>query len=81
MFDGKKIDYMPYDSDPHKVQPVYIEMRGWKNDLTGMRNLAQFPKELTDYIEYIEKQMEIPITIVSVGPDRTQTIVREKILA
>ncbi len=81
MCDGKKIDYMPYDSDPHKVQPVYIEMHGWKNDLTGMRNLAQLPKELTDYIEFIEKQMEIPITIVSVGPDRTQTIVREKILA
>ncbi len=51
-------------------------MAGWKTDLTGVREKEQFPKELNEYIEFLEKELEIPITIVSVGPDRTQTINR-----
>ncbi len=81
MFEGKKIDYLPYDIEPNKVQPVYENLEGWQSDLTGMRELAELPKQLNDYIEFIEKQMDIPITIVSVGPDRMQTIVKEKALA
>ena len=80
-FEGKKIDYLPYDIDPSKVQPVYEAIPGWKCDLTGMRELHQLPKELLDYIAFIEKSMEIPITIVSVGPDRMQTIVKESAMA
>ncbi|MFN0032622.1 MAG: adenylosuccinate synthase [Flavobacteriales bacterium] len=81
MHAGEKIDYLPYDIEPAKVQPVYEILQGWKSDLTAMRELAQLPKALMDYIEFIEKQLEIPITIVSVGPDRTQTIVKEGALA
>ncbi|MBI9060569.1 MAG: adenylosuccinate synthase [Marinilabiliaceae bacterium] len=58
------------------VEPVYTELPGWKQDLTGVKSEAQFPQELKDYIAYLEKELEVPITIVSVGPDRDQTIVR-----
>jgi len=78
---GEKIDYLPYDIDPSKVQPIYQEVKGWNSDLTGMRSLEELPIELIQYIEFVEKTLEIPVTYVSVGPDRTQTIVRNKVSA
>lgn len=73
------IDYMPYDIQDNKVVPHYIEMKGWNKDLTATRSIDELPTELLAYISFIEKELEIPITYVSVGPDRTQTIVREKV--
>lgn len=81
ILNGEKIDYMPYDIDPSKVQPHYIEMKGWNSDLTAMRAESELPKELKDYISFIEEQLEIPVTFVSVGPDRTQTITKEIVSA
>ena len=78
---GEKIDYFPYDIDPSKVQPIYTEVKGWNSDLTGMRSMESLPVEVTDYIAFIEQQLEIPVTFVSVGPDRTQTIIRERVSA
>jgi adenylosuccinate synthase len=78
---GEKIDYLPYDIDPSKVQPIYTEMKGWNADLTGMKSLEELPSELMEYILFIEKELELPITFVSVGPDRTQTIIRSKVSA
>jgi adenylosuccinate synthase len=78
---GEKIDYLPYDIDPSKVQPIYEEVKGWNSDLTGMRSMDELPTELVQYIEFVEKTLEIPVTYVSVGPDRTQTIVRSKVSA
>ena len=78
---GEKIDYFPYDIDPSKVQPIYTEVKGWNSDLTGMRSMEDLPVEVTDYITFIEQQLEIPVTFVSVGPDRTQTIIRERVSA
>lgn len=79
--EGKEIDYLPYDMDTTKVQPVYACLPGWQQDLTGIREAEELPKQLLDYIVFIEKHLEIPVTVVSVGPDRTQTILREKVLA
>jgi len=78
---GEKIDYLPYDIDPSKVQPIYEEVKGWNSDLTGMRSMDELPVELVEYIEFVEKTLEIPVTYVSVGPDRTQTIIRSKVSA
>jgi adenylosuccinate synthase len=78
---GEKIDYLPYDIDPSKVQPIYQEVKGWNSDLTGMRSMEELPVELVRYIEFVEKTLEIPVTYVSVGPDRTQTIIRSKVSA
>ena len=70
---GEKIDYFPYGIN-NDVKPVYIEMDGWNTDLTEMSNADHLPTELTNYINYLEKELETPISIISVGPDRKQTI-------
>lgn len=75
-YKGETITHLPYNIEPENVTPVYTEMKGWAEDLTQMTSTDQFPKELNDYIEFLEKELETPITIVSVGPDRKQTIHR-----
>ena len=72
---GKVIDYFPYDIE-HGIEPVYQEFKGWKTGMTKITNEIQFPKAFTDYIAFLERQLETPITIVSIGPDREQTIIR-----
>ncbi len=74
---GGKIDYMPYDIVNNEVQPVLEELPGWKESLSGITEEKQFPKELNDYMNYLEIQLRVPIAILSVGPDRNQTIVRK----
>ena len=74
---GEKIDYFPYNVD-ESVKPVYIEVKGWNTDLTELTKTDELPSELVDYISYLEKELETPITIVSVGPDRKQTIDNSK---
>jgi adenylosuccinate synthase len=78
---GEKIDYLPYDISPEFVVPVYKELKGWKKDLTGLHSAKDMPEELCRYIEFIEQQTGVPIRIVSVGPDRKQTLLRDKIPA
>ncbi len=75
-YKGETIQHLPYNIEEHNVTPIYTEMDGWKEDLTKMTDDSQLPKELNDYIDFLEKELEIPIKIVSVGPDRTQTIHR-----
>ena len=74
MHKGEKIDYLPFSIEPTDVTPVYEELKGWNVDLTQMTQKSELPKELVDYIKYIEKLVEVPISITSIGPDRTQTI-------
>ena len=76
-YKGDVIEHLPYNIEPKNVQPIYTEFKGWKEDLTTLTNASQLPKELNDYITFLEKELEIPITIVSVGPDRKQTIFRD----
>ncbi len=75
---GEKILHLPYNIEAENVTPVYTEMPGWKEDLTKMTNASQMPKALNNYIEYLEKELEVPIKIVSVGtrsnPDHTPLI-------
>lgn len=72
--DGVQTTDMPYDTEGWKA--VYEDLPGWKTDLTQMTSEQQFPQQLRDYISYIEKETATPITIVSVGPDRAQAIMR-----
>ena len=74
---GKKIDYFPYNID-EKVEPIFIEFDGWNTDLTSSTESDTFPKELTNYINFLEDELETPISIISVGPDRKQTIHNSK---
>lgn len=73
---GQTVDYFPFDLC-EGAQPVYEELEGWNQDLSSMTEESQFPAQFKAYIEYLERQLETPIAIVSVGPDRDQTIVRE----
>ncbi len=77
MLDDKKIDYLPYDIDPSLVSPVYEDLKGWNCNLTGLNRENELPDALMNYIHFIEKHTGVPISVVSVGPDRTQTILRE----
>lgn len=75
-YKGETIEHLPYNIEPENVTPIYSEFKCWTKDLTKMTDPSEFPSELNDYIAFLEKELEIPIKIVSVGPDRTQTIHR-----
>ncbi|QQX76738.1 MULTISPECIES: adenylosuccinate synthase [Aequorivita] len=75
-YKGKTIHHFPYNIEAENVTPVYTEMKGWQADLTKMTEASQMPQALNDYIDFLEKELEVPIKIVSVGPDRKQTIHR-----
>lgn len=74
VIDGKKYDYFPYDVNDLSVTPVYESLPGWNTDLTQLSDFEDAPKELKDYVVYLEQKLEVPITVVSVGPDRKQTL-------
>lgn len=76
-YQGNVIEHLPYNIEPENVEPIYSDFSGWAEDLTEMSEASQMPKALNDYIAFLEKELEIPITIVSVGPDRKQTIFRK----
>jgi adenylosuccinate synthase len=76
---GQVIDYVPYDVVNEPIEPVYEELQGWSEDLTGYNDLDQLPPAFLNYISYIENATGLPITILSVGPDRKQTMVREEV--
>jgi len=75
-YKGKTIQHLPYNIEAENVTPIFTEMKGWKADLTKMSEASQLPQTLNDYIDFLEKELEVPIKIVSVGPDRKQTIHR-----
>jgi adenylosuccinate synthase len=74
--EGEKISDFPYDVNDLDVKPIYIEMNGWKKDLTALSQYNDAPIELKNYVEYLEKELNVPITLVSVGPDRKQTLLK-----
>ncbi len=74
-YKGSNINYLPYDISDSSLKPIYDEFNGWEEDITGIKEFNDLPINLKKYISYIEKELEIPITIVSVGPDRTETII------
>lgn len=74
--DGSETTELPYEID--NVEPIYKEMKGWKTDMTQFTSEEQFPAEFNDYVAFLENYLETPIKIISIGPDRAQTIVRNK---
>ena len=75
-YKGETIEHLPYNIEAENVTPIYTEMNGWDKDLTKLSSTEEFPKELNDYIDFLEKELNVPIKIVYVGSDRTQTINR-----
>lgn len=75
---GKETRDFPFSIETGTIEPVYVELPGWKTDMTAITSEDQFPANFKAYIDFLEKELETPITIVSVGPDRLQTIERKK---
>jgi adenylosuccinate synthase len=75
-YKGEVITHFPYNIEPENLEPIYIGFDGWSEDITKIEDFNCLPEELKEYIEFIENELETPIKIVSVGPDRTQTILR-----
>ncbi len=76
---GETIDYLPYGVEEGELEPVYESVSGWQEDLTGLKSADELPETLSNYVDYLEKALETPIAIVSVGPDRSQTLIREAV--
>ena len=75
-FKGKRLDYLPYEVLDEQLKPVLEDHQGWNADITKAEKLEQLPNQFLQYVESIEKAVDCPISVVSVGPDRTQTIIR-----
>ena len=75
-YKGEVINHFPYNIEPENVEPVYVEKKGWNMDLTRITSYDQLPQELKDYVAFIESELEVPVKIISVGPDRKQTILK-----
>lgn len=73
--DGKEVEDFPYSVEGD-VKPIYAELPGWQTPLSGMTSEDEFPEEFNNYLSFLEEELQVPIRIVSVGPDREQTIER-----
>lgn len=73
--DGKEVEDFPYSVEGD-VKPIYVELPGWQTPLGGMTSEDEFPEEFNNYLSFLEEELQVPIRIVSVGPDREQTIER-----
>lgn len=74
---GEVIKHLPYSLDQELLEPVYIKMDSWKDDLTEMHTETELPNELKTYTKFIEKYTGVPVVLISVGPDREQTLWKE----
>ncbi|MBO4820539.1 MAG: adenylosuccinate synthase [Prevotella sp.] len=74
--DGVKTEDFPYDIEMN-LEPVYVELPGWKTDMTRMTSESQFPDNFNAYVKFLEEHLDTPIKIISIGPDREQTIIRK----
>ncbi len=74
---GEIVTELPFDLQSVEIEPVYTDMPGWKTPMTAMTSESELPSNFTDYVAFIENELEVPVTILSVGPDREQTIVRK----
>ncbi len=74
--DGERIEHFPYSIENVDLKPIYTTLPGWKTDMTKMKSEDEFPENFKKYIDFLEAELQTPIAIVSIGPDREQTVVR-----
>lgn len=76
--DGSETDMLPYELVNEKITPIYTEVKGWNTALSDISDKSM-PAELSQYIDFLEEALNVPITLISTGPDRTQTVYRQAI--
>jgi adenylosuccinate synthase len=72
---GEKLDYFPFETN-EAITPVYREFAGWQADISAVRRWEDFPAAFKEYVGFIEKETGVPVSIISVGPDREETVIR-----
>ena len=72
--EGQEVTHFPFDINDHDIEPVYESIPGWRKDLTKLEGMEDAPDAFKSYVDYLEKQLNVPIHVVSVGPDRKQTL-------
>lgn len=75
-YKGEPVKHFPYTVNNNELKPIYTEFKGWKEDISKINKEDSLPKTFLDYVKYLELELKVPIAIISVGPDRTQTIIR-----
>ncbi len=75
--DGVETDQVPYDTYA-EIEPIYKEFKGWNKDLSQITREEELPFEFMNYVRFIEKELNVPISVISLGPDRVQTIFRNE---
>lgn len=75
-YKGQEISNLPFNIEQENLDPIYSTLKGWDKDLTNIKDFENLPSEFVEYIKFIEDYLEVPIKVVSVGPDRVQTIFR-----
>ena len=76
-YKGDVIEHLPYKLEEALIEPIFTEIAGWNEDITTMISEDEFPDSFKAYIDFIEKEVCVPISFISVGPDRAQTIMRK----
>ncbi len=76
LYKGEKIDYLPYKIDADILSPIYIELPGWQEDITECKNFDDLNENLRNYVKFIEDFVDVPVSLISTGPDRSQIIHR-----
>jgi adenylosuccinate synthase len=76
-YKGMEIDHLPYSIESDLIEPIYKELPGWKEDITELEDYDNAPEQLKNYVSYLQKELGVPISIISVGPNRNQTITLE----
>lgn len=76
-YQGEKIEHVPFDLNDESIKPVYESLKGWNEAVDQLKDLNELPDELEAYIQYIEKAVGVPVNVVSIGPDRNQTLIRK----
>lgn len=75
-YKGEVISHLPYNIEEENVKPIFVTKKGWQSDISDIKDYNALPQELIDYVSFIEAEVGVPVRIVSVGPDRTQTIIK-----
>lgn len=75
---GERTDHFPFDVNDAEIEPQYTVFPGWKTDLSAIKDEQTLPQAFKDYVAFVERYVGVPVTILSVGPDRTQTILRKE---
>jgi len=76
LVDGQEVTKFPFEVAEATIEPLYVEIDGWNTDMSKMKSENEFPEEFNAYLSFLEEELGVPIVIVSVGPDREQTIIR-----